>query len=297
MPVKVQLDPGLLRQAAGKTAIITGGANGIGAATAALYSRHGANVVIADLPVARAAADALIPTLSRPDQVMFVPVDILDWAQMTHLFKQAKERFGRIDIVLANAAIMETAPVLDMDAVDEKGDLLESREAFKVIDVNIKGTLNSKRSGQAPDLFRSRSKPKTGISLNIVPSTALRLAMHYMRESGGSVVMLASTSGYFGGTGVAGYVTSKHGVVGLMRSCQAAAAKHGIRVNAVAPFFTPTHITASYAESWKNAGLEANTPEGVATVIAQTSLDERSGRCTLVRITAVIPVPTYAHVR
>ncbi|KAL2106858.1 hypothetical protein VUR80DRAFT_6111 [Thermomyces stellatus] len=252
MPVKVHLDPDLLWQAAGKTVIITGGANGIGAATAALYNRHGASVVIADLPAAQPAADTLIPTLSHPDRAMFVPTNILDWAQMTRLFKQAKERFGPIDIVVANAAIMETAPVLDLDAVNENGELLESQEAFRVIDVNIKGTLNT-----------------------------LRLAMHHMRSSGGSVVMLASTSGYFGGTGVAAYVTSKHGVVGLMRACQAAAAKHGIRVNAVAPFFTPTHITASYAANWKDAGLEANTPEGVATVIVQTSLDEGSGKCTL----------------
>lgn len=146
MPVKVHLDPDLLWQAAGKTVIITGGANGIGAATAALYNRHGASVVIADLPAAQPAADTLIPTLSHPDRAMFVPTNILDWAQMTRLFKQAKERFGRIDIVVANAAIMETAPVLDLDAVNENGELLESQEAFRVIDVNIKGTLNSKSS-------------------------------------------------------------------------------------------------------------------------------------------------------
>lgn len=103
-----------------------------------------------------------------------------------------------------------------------------------------------------------------------------------MRATGGSIVLIASTSGYFGGTGVAGYVTSKHGVVGLMRASQATAVKYNIRVNAVAPFFTPTHITASYAEKWKEAGLEANTPEGVAEVVMHTSLGERSGRCTLV---------------
>lgn len=115
--------------------------------------------------------------------------------------------------------------------------------------------------------------------------------MHHMRASGGSVVMLASTSGYFGGTGVAAYVASKHGVIGLMRACQTTATKHGIRVNAVAPFFTPTHITASYAQNWKDAGLEANTPEGVANVVMHTSLDERSGRCTLVRVRLSHPLP------
>lgn len=161
MPVKVQLDPDLLRKAAGKTAIITGGANGIGAATAALYSLHGANVVIADLPAAQPAADALIPTLSHPDQAMFVPVDILNWAQMTGLFKKAKERFDCIDIVVANAAIMETAPILDLDAVDSNGDLVESREAFKVIDVNIKGTLNSELSTQVAQNCWSQTRVQT----------------------------------------------------------------------------------------------------------------------------------------
>lgn len=143
MPVKVQLDPNLLQQAAGKTALITGAANGIGAATAALYSRHGANVVIADLSFAQPAAEALIPTLAHPDQAIFVPVDILNWEQMKDAFKKGADRFGGINIVVANAAIMETSPVLDLDAVDEDGELLESREAFKVIDVNVKGTLNS----------------------------------------------------------------------------------------------------------------------------------------------------------
>jgi NAD(P)-dependent dehydrogenase (short-subunit alcohol dehydrogenase family) len=84
-----------------------------------------------------------------------------------------------------------------------------------------------------------------------------------MKGTGGSVVLVASTSGYFGGTGVNAYVASKHGVVGLLRASQRAAQKCGVRVNAVAPFFTPTHITASFAGRWKEAGFEGNTPEGV----------------------------------
>jgi len=107
--------------------------------------------------------------------------------------------------------------------------------------------------------------------------------MHHMRASGGTVVLVASTSGYFGGTGVAAYISSKHAVIGLLRSSQATAIKNNIRVNAVAPFFTPTHITSSYAEKWKEAGLEANTPDGVAAVIMQASLEKKSGMCILVR--------------
>ncbi|OAA58495.1 short chain dehydrogenase/reductase [Niveomyces insectorum RCEF 264] len=253
-PVNVDIDPRVLEKAAGKTVVITGAAGGIGAATVALFNRHGANVVVADLAFAQAAAEALISTLAHPDRALFVPVDILQWADMQNLFKQAVAKFGRVDVVVANAGIMETAPVLDMDAVDANGDLVESREAFKVLDVNIKGTLNT-----------------------------IRLAMHTMRATGGgSIVLVASTSGYFGGTSVAAYVASKHGVIGLLRSCQTSAAKYGIRLNAVAPFFTPTHITASYAAAWKETGLEANTAEDVGAVIMQTSLDEANkGACVL----------------
>lgn len=144
MPVQVSLNPELPKEAAGKTVIVTGGANGIGAATVSRYNNHGANVVIADLPACRPSAEALIKSLAHPERALFVPVDILNWVQMKDLFKAAIQQFGRIDIVVANAAIMETSPVLDLDALDSEGDLLESREAYKVIDVNIKGTLNSK---------------------------------------------------------------------------------------------------------------------------------------------------------
>ncbi|KAI1878950.1 hypothetical protein JX265_003127 [Neoarthrinium moseri] len=249
MVPNVALNPGLLAEAASKTVIITGGANGIGAATTRLYNTQGANIVVADLAPCRKAADELIRSLPNPPRAVFIPTDILDWAQMTNLFKEALRRFGSIDIVVANAGIMETSPVLDENAVDENGDLLESTEGFRVIDINLKGTLNT-----------------------------LRLALHYMRSSpeksaGGSIVLVASTSGYFGGTGVAGYVASKHGVVGLLRSSQQAAHKANVRVNAIAPFVTPTYITASYVDKWREAGYVANTPEGVAAAIAQISLD------------------------
>ena len=109
--------------------------------------------------------------------------------------------------------------------------------------------------------------------------------MHHMQsnKTPGSVVLLASTSGYFGGTGVAAYVASKHGVIGLLRASQQTAQKHGIRVNAVAPFFTPTQITAGFAQRWKEAGLDANTPGAVAGAIANLAVDqERRGECILV---------------
>jgi NAD(P)-dependent dehydrogenase (short-subunit alcohol dehydrogenase family) len=117
---------------------------------------------------------------------------------------------------------------------------------------------------------------------------ALKLAMHYMNKHStakrpGSIVLVSSTSGYFGGTGVLAYIASKHGVVGLLRASQVEAQKRHIRLNSVAPFFTPTSMTGSYSQQWRDRGLEANTPENVANVIAQTSVDDTlQGKCILV---------------
>lgn len=114
--------------------------------------------------------------------------------------------------------------------------------------------------------------------------------MHYMKSSSTpdgilpSIILVASTSGYMGGTGVSAYIASKHGVIGLLRGSQQAAQRYGISVKGIAPFFTPTRMTAGFAERWCNAGLEGNTPEMVGSVIAQSALDDtKSGSCILVR--------------
>lgn len=114
--------------------------------------------------------------------------------------------------------------------------------------------------------------------------------MHYMSrntlaEDGfrGSIVLIASTSGYFGSTGNAAYIASKHGVVGLLRASQQVATTRQIRVNAIAPSFTPTYITVGFGESIQKAGLETNTPEMVGKAIACAALDtDRQGSCCLV---------------
>lgn len=101
----------------------------------------------------------------------------------------------------------------------------------------------------------------------------------------GSIVLIASTSGYFGGTGVVSYISSKHGVVGLARASQRVANQHSVRVNVVAPFFTPTHITGGYSEQWKARGLPANTVEDVAAAIVATSTDPtRKGHSMMVSL-------------
>ena len=250
-----------LSNARNKTVIITGAANGIGAETARLFHRNGANVVIADLPSAQTAAQEVISSLST-ERAIFVATNILEWKDMITLFAKAKEHFGRIDVVVANAGLIESQHLFELGD-DTNGDPKEPTEHYRIIDVNVKGTMNT-----------------------------LTLAMHHMKQQEplpdsrhkGSVVLIASTSGYFGGSGVMAYVASKHGVVGLLRACQKTAAKNLVRVNAIAPYLTPTHMTGSFSEEWVKQGLAANTALDVATAVAATALDEGlAGNTILVR--------------
>lgn len=146
-----QLDPSpeILNRLKDTTTIITGSARGIGAATAALFNKYGGNVIITDLPSLKAEALSLIESLECPERALFVSASVTEWEQLVEVFKIGQEKFGTIDIVVANAGIMESRPVLDIE-VNENGDPVESREANKVIDVNLKGALNSKSCPQDP---------------------------------------------------------------------------------------------------------------------------------------------------
>ncbi|RKL25268.1 hypothetical protein BFJ70_g12314 [Fusarium oxysporum] len=215
---------------ADKTVIVTGGANGIGAETVRLFNSHGANTIIADLERTRAEGEAVIRSLQHPTSALFITVNILIWDQIKALFSQCIQHFGKIDIVVANAGIMESQSLFDIENVDEQGELRESTEGFRVIDVNLKGTINR----------------------------------------------------YFGTTGVGAYITSKHGLTGLLRASQQGARDLGIGVNAVAPFFTPTPTFKELAEKWKNSGLKSNTPGDVAQAIALASTQKETGKCYMV---------------
>ncbi|KAL3476685.1 hypothetical protein BJX99DRAFT_138298 [Aspergillus californicus] len=259
MPSSDSLESSFLAKLSSKTVVITGGAGGIGAATARVFNAHGANTVIADIPGSKKTAEEVIAGFPHPENALFVPVNILNWGQMLDLVRITVAKFGSIDTVVANAGIMEKTETLDVESIDADGNLLESTGAFNVIDVNVKGTLNT-----------------------------LRLAMHYMKPATNqttghkSIVLVSSTSGYFGGTGVSAYVSSKHAIIGLLRSSQVEAKKYGIAITGIAPFFTTTNITAKAGQRWQADGLKPNTPEDVGMAIARSSVEGLGGSCTLV---------------
>ncbi|OQD85588.1 hypothetical protein PENSOL_c097G08288 [Penicillium solitum] len=248
----VALDPTVLANLRDKTAVVTGAGGGIGADIVKALIANGCNVVLTDLERSRSAVELLIASLPDPSVALFIPANTLDWDQMKALFKKAKEHFGQIQVVIANAGVMESEQVLDMDKLDSNGDLVESSEYFKVLDINVKGTMNTLRQG----LFYMKDNDAC------FPDGSL-----------GSIVMTISTSGYFGATGNAGYISSKHALTGLLRSSQSVANKHNIRINAVSPFCTVTSMMEQFKDSWVAAGLPLNTPNMVADAIIHMAAD------------------------
>jgi len=133
-----------LAQLDSKTAIITGGSNGIGAQTVRLFDSCGAKMVVADLVSTREQAEGLIASLPQPSRALFVLTNILNWDQMTSFLTRTINHFDSVEVVVANAGVMESKSVFDLTDVDENRKPRESQEGFKMMDINLKGTLNSR---------------------------------------------------------------------------------------------------------------------------------------------------------
>ncbi|MER6632175.1 SDR family oxidoreductase [Streptomyces sp. NPDC000987] len=184
----------------GRTAVVTAAAGaGIGGATARRLLEEGADVLVSDTHARRLeeTRSALADEFGA-DRVTALTCDVTDENQVGALFDLARERHGRLDVVVNNAGLGGTAAVVDMS--DEQWDT--------VLDVTLNGT------------FR-----------------CTRAALRRMKEagSGGVIVNNASVIGWRAQKGQAHYAAAKAGVMALTRCAALEAAEYGVRVNAVAP--------------------------------------------------------------
>jgi NAD(P)-dependent dehydrogenase (short-subunit alcohol dehydrogenase family) len=217
----------------GKVAVITGGAGGIGAATARLFSAEGARVLLVDRHEAAlhsavqamgdAAASYVVADTTQPDQVQ-------------HYIQTALERYQGIDILLANAGIegvVQPIPDYPIDVFDQ------------VMAVNVRGVW-----------------------------LGLKYAIPAMRaRGGGSIIITASTAGIRGSVGLSAYTTSKHAVIGLMRTAALECARWGIRVNTVNPAPIETRMMRSLEEMrTADAGPAATVERTKETIAARIPL-------------------------
>lgn len=191
----------------GQVVVVTGAGNGLGRASARRLADEGARVVVVDIDADSAHATAE----SLPTEALAVAADIADEAQVLRYVAEGVARFGRIDAHHLNAGIFGSfAGLPDMDVADFD----------RVLAVNVRGQF-----------------------------LGLRAAFRRYREqrSTGAIVVTASIASLTGSADLLPYVTSKHAVVGLIRSAAMYGGPLGIRVNGVAPGIVPTDLFAAAA--------------------------------------------------
>lgn len=179
----------------GKTAIITGAAGGIGAATARLFVEEGANVALVDLE------EAALHAVARPfdpARVLTIAADVSKPEDVDRYVAATVARFGRLDVLFANAGIegrvcpLAEYPVADFD---------------RVLAVNVRGVWLAVRAA----------------------------AREFKKAPGGSIIATSSIAGLIGSPGLSAYVASKHAVIGMMKTAALELAALGVRVNTVNP--------------------------------------------------------------
>ncbi len=213
----------------GKTAVVTGGGSGLGAATARMIAAAGANVLIVDR--SKTAASGVAAELGGQGQAAVA--DVSDAAQMEAAVAAAKARFGSIHILVNCAGIGSPGRVLTKEGP-------ASLERFaRVIEVNLIGTFNAIRL------------------------CAVAMNENTPNEEGerGVVVNTASIAAYDGQVGQAAYSASKGGIVGMTLPLARDLARHGIRVVTIAPGIFDTPLLAGLSEEFRiSLGQQAPFP-------------------------------------
>jgi 3-oxoacyl-[acyl-carrier protein] reductase len=217
----------------GKTAVVTGGAQGLGLATAKCFISEGARVVIGDLNE-KANAEA-VAELGGEDVARSVVCDVTSFAQMEALTQLAVEAFGSLEIMVNNAGITRDATMRKM-----------TEEQFEqVISVHLKGCWNGTKLAGA----------------------------WMREHGGGSIINVSSLSGKVGMIGQTNYSAAKAGIVGLTKAAAKELAHLGVRVNAVQPGLIRSAMTEAMPQkAWDQKMAEipmgrAGEPDEVANVV------------------------------
>lgn len=225
MELQVATDPRILIDFTGQTALVTGAASGIGRAVARAFAAHGAHVVLVDVDEDGLQTSAsLLAELSN--EPLTVAADVASETDVARILRQTMATFGRLDVACNDAGVEgEQAPTAE--ATESNWD--------RVLGINLRGLW-----------------------------LCMRAELNAMQEHGGNIVNVASIAGLVGFPGIAPYVSSKHGVVGLTKTAALEYAQQGIRVNAVCPgaIETPMIERFTHEDADERAGLEQMHPMG-----------------------------------
>lgn len=192
-----------------KVAIITGAGSGIGKETALLFAEKGAKVVVADVNE-KGGEETVAHIKKNGGEAFFFKLDVTNREQSKQMTKEILEKYGRIDVLINNAGIVQDAFLSKM--TEEQWD--------KVINVNLKGVFNC-----------------TQAVVDVM-----------MNQGNGVIINTSSIVGLNGNVGQANYAATKAGLIGMTKTLAKELGKKGIRVNAVAPGFIATPMTSNVPE-------------------------------------------------
>jgi 3-oxoacyl-[acyl-carrier protein] reductase len=228
---------------AGKVAIITGGGQGIGLATAVKFAREGAKVAVCDINET-AAMEAAVSIIADGGDALGVRVDVTDKDSIAQMIQAVMARWGRIDTLVNNAGIVQDAQFKKM--TEEQFD--------RVIDVNLKGVYNC-----------------TKAVVNIM-----------LEQNSGCILNASSIVGLYGNFGQTNYAATKFAVIGMVKTWARELGRKGIRANAICPGFIETPILKSMPEKVVRMMEDKvplgrlGRPEEIANAYAWLASDEAS---------------------
>jgi 3-oxoacyl-[acyl-carrier protein] reductase len=226
-----------------KASLITGGARGIGKAIALAFAKEGSDIVVADVNLEEAEKTAQeIESSGR--KALALQIDVTDFTKVEECVNKILDKLGKVDILVNNAGITKDNLLLRMG----------QQEWDAVINVNLKGTFNC---------IKAVSRPM-------------------IKQRQGRIINIASIIGIIGNAGQANYSASKAGIIALTKTAAKELASRNINVNAVAPGFIQTEMTAKLPEDIKQKMREVipldrfGSPEDVAAVCLFLAGEESS---------------------
>ena len=211
-----------------KVVLVTGGASGIGKATATRFAEEEAQLVICDLN--EAAGQEAVKLLGG--EAGFYKVNVASRADVQQWIDSVVARYGRIDVLINNAGVLRDGQLVKFKDGQLVGQMAEA-DFDLVISVNLKGVFNCSQA--------------------VAPVMA--------RQGSGVILNASSVVGLDGNFGQTNYVATKSGVIGMTKVWSRELGRYGIRVNAVAPGFTATDMITAMPEKILD-GLKARTPLG-----------------------------------
>ncbi len=221
----------------GQVAVVTGASRGIGRSIAMKLASEGADLVLSARGVEGVEAAAAAVREQCPDcRVLPLGCDVSDWDSVSFLVERTIEEFDRLDFLVNNAGITRDNLVLRM----------KQEEWDAVIATNLTGVFN----------------------------TCRQVARQMLRQRSGRIINITSVVGLFGNAGQVNYAASKGGIISLSYSLAREMASRGILVNAVAPGFIETDMTAAMSDEAREAMAESiplsrvGKPEEISSVVA-----------------------------